>query len=91
MDALASAAAAIPAAADDISLPQMGGWLAHLRAIYCDDAHGLERAVAERIFVASNRAKGALYPFGFALLSPTDREPWLERARRLLAIDAGRQ
>lgn len=42
--------------------------------------HGV-RELARKLFVEHNRANGALYPDGFGFLSPTDRAPWLEKAR----------
>lgn len=40
-----------------------------------------ERELARKLFVAHNRANGALYPGGFGFLSPADMEPWLLKAR----------
>jgi len=38
------------------------------------------RQEAERLFVAHNRANGALYPYGFGFLSPAAQAEWLAKA-----------
>lgn len=43
-----------------------------------------ERALARQLFVAHNRANGALYPDGFGFLRPEVMAEWFERARQQL-------
>lgn len=50
--------------------------------------YALEHAIrqeAERLFVAHNRANGALYPYGFGFLTPQVQSEWLEKAKDNLA------
>ncbi len=54
--------------------------------------YALEHAIrqeAERLFVAHNRANGALYPYGFGFLSAEARSEWLERAKA--SLESARQ
>ena len=47
------------------------------------------RSEAERLFVAHNRANGALYPYGFGFLKPDAQAPWLEKATESLSKAEG--
>lgn len=48
-----------------------------------------ERDLARRLFVAHNKANGALYPDGFGFLAPKDMEPWLQLARVQITASSG--
>ena len=59
-------------------------WLDRLRRIH-GDRPSLDYAVAEKLFAAHNRSKGAAFPGGLGFMSKTDQVPWILRAQRLLS------
>jgi len=60
-------------------------WLDEVRRHYGSDEQGLVYAVADKLYVANNRSKGAFYQGGFGFLAEASQEPWKRRARNLLA------